>query len=353
MDLQRLLMVSSRLPRSASRSPKPAEVVEAVADWVRGAGEHAKRLEDELSEILRDRVDTLELGRRLHFSAHLDPIQSTTIAPETDAIPALLMSRVRRSVESNPPAVVWLLAECGASGVEIREQIEANTAASSGPNSSDVATNWRLMNDGTNQLLHYPNSDATEFLLCLWWPTDQDGPEGEKGSVTSVMLPKKAYSQTLRWECRPWLDESEKNKLGKKFYATFEFSNLSGETIELTATPGGDCDECKEKTITVLVSNSNSRLEDTIPIVRPPILIPRDVPNPPQGPDPILIPNNFAVPGVELSQLQSVLDAFSRFNLALERSVPSIVRNTITPEQLRDSKALDHLFREAGERFEP
>lgn len=326
-SLERLLTYSGRLHHSRRSMTCGDDVALALAGWVRGVAEHAETLESELSELLGRCVDPAELGRFLWLEGPRIPLGAHG---GNEAVPFMLMQRMLYATKPTQP-VVWLLGRIGRSGIEVYEQYTNGTPP--GETFDDVKGDWILRDKGVWQSLQYASPDDKSFQLCIFWYGE------ETVTVTSG---------NLMWESESWLDESGK-VVGKKFCQSFEFANLSGGVVTVTISVRGG----KEETFIVRVDNPNASDGDDSDLPEP-ILIPNTPQVPPHGPGPILIPSDFtALPGVDPVTHQQILDLFARFEARVERSIPRVVRDTMSPDQLSQNPgALDHLMRAAAEALE-
>ncbi len=329
-SLKRLLTYSGRLRRSKRSTPSGDEVALALAGWVRGVAEHAETLESELSELLRRRVDAAELGRLLWLEGPRMPLGA---CGGNEAMPFPLMQRMLYATQTTQP-VVWLLGRMGRSGIEVYEQYTDGTpSGETYVTFDDVKGEWVPRDNGVWQSLPYASANDKSVQLCIFW-------YGEEAVTVT--------SGNRKWESEPWRDDSGKI-VGTKFCQSFEFANLSGKVVTVTiAVRGG-----KEETFIVRIDNPNASA-GADPDLPEPILNPPVPPGPPQGPGPIVIPNDFtALPGVDPTTHQQVLDLFARFEARVERSIPRVVRETMTPMQLsQNPRAFDHLLRAAVEALE-
>lgn len=323
--LERLLTHSGRLRHSKRSTPSGDEVALALAGWVRGVAEHAETLESELSELLGHRVDPAELGRLLWLEGRRMPLEA---CGGNEPVPFTLMQRMLYATKTTQP-VVWLLGRMGRSGIDVYEQYTNGTPpGETYVTFNDVKGEWVPRDKGVWQSLQYASPDDKSFQLCIFWYGE------ETVTVTSG---------NLKWESEPWRDESGK-VVGTKFCQSFEFANLSGKAVTVTISVRGG----KEETFIVRVDNPNASDGDDSDLPEP-ILVPPTPTVPPHGPGPILIPNDFtALPGVDPGTHQQVLDLFARFEARVERSIPRVVRETMTPAQLSQNPGgLDHLMRAA------
>lgn len=317
-QLQRLLSVSKALSQRSRPRTKPDEVAAAIAGWVREIDDSAQRLERDLAEILEKRVDAAEFGRSLHFAALRTSVRATPPHVESNENASFLLDALRTVAIRQTPTV-WLLGECDRGGLVLQEQVDESPVDSG---AERLTTSWRLAGTAVGQSLEYAEATETQFRVCFYWQGD------ERVEVRSGGDP---------WDGEAWVDEDGK-VVGKKFCRTFEFFNISAKDIELTVST----DECGRGELTLTVENPNSDQSNDAP----PILDLRPVQHPPQGPDPILIPNDFTnLPPLDPFRYERVVEAFTRFRSVFDRPLPYSVQAALDLDRLRrDSHAFDGLL---------